>query len=141
MYVLFRFHCTLSTWYVSLYHFFFFRYLSSWANTAKPVGRNNVVSGGSDRKCKLQADDADIQLTRICKRQAHLDRRRRRAQHRQRMLANKIATHTIKMRKQFLFFVLLFHIRMIVRCNHLHKKHIIRSIAEDPAIDAYNTQV
>ena len=59
-----------------------------------------MVSGGSDRKCKLQADDADIQLTRNCKKQTHLDGRRRRAQHRQRMLANKIATHTIMMMTQ-----------------------------------------
>ena len=35
----------------------------------------------------------------------------------QRMLANKIATYN-----QLLFFVLLFHIRMIVRRNHLNKK-------------------
>ena len=51
-----------------------------------------LVSGGSDRKCKLQADDADLQ-EEIAKKQTQLVRRRRRAQHRQRKLANKIATY------------------------------------------------
>ena len=63
--------------------------------------------------------------TRNCKK-TELDRRSRRAQHGQRMLANKIATYNHIQsrwwRKQLLFSVLLFYIRMTVPRNHLNKK-------------------
>ena len=88
------------------------RYLSSWANIAKQVKRNNVVSGGPDRKYKLQADDADIQQQIEKNKHNWIG-----GGEGQRMLANKIATYN-----QLLFFVFLFHIRMIVRRNHLNKK-------------------
>ena len=63
------------------------------ALTRRQDAQASNLPASSDRKYKLQADDADIQQEIAKKKQAQLDRRRRRAQHRQRMLANKIATY------------------------------------------------
>ena len=72
----------------------------------------------------------------------HLDRRRRRAQQRQRMLANKIATHTIKMMTQAapLLRPPLPHQNGCSMQPFAQKNSITRSIAEDPAIAEYITQ-